>query len=384
MPRFPSLSARQYLKALGPGAAVPLREGIRAGIGALIGIAATVGLAMLLSGDMWLGVYLVAPFGSSSVLLFAAPNSPLAQPWPAIVGNTVSALTAIAVCHLVPEHAFSVPLAVAAAIVTMAICRATHPPGGAVAMMVAIGAEKILPLGFGFAFVPVALGTLVLVCIAAIHAPLTGRRYPLRQFNEANKVGTHDPAPQARLGLSEEELAEILARYRQSLNLGVEDLARLVAAAEMKAASHRIKPQRAADIMSRDLITVVPDTSLQKIAEIFLERGFTSLPVVENGRYCGVIFQLDLIEGAMGRKAQTTAGARFLPAWARRKCALCAGDVMKTPRSVHADAPVAALLPLLAGDRDDAVPVLDGEQIVGIVTQTDLISALARQSLQAA
>lgn len=38
--------------------------------------------------DMQFGLYLIAPFGATSVLLFAVPNSPLAQPWAAIVGNS--------------------------------------------------------------------------------------------------------------------------------------------------------------------------------------------------------------------------------------------------------------------------------------------------------
>ncbi|MGK7651335.1 hypothetical protein ACSQ76_02540 [Roseovarius sp. B08] len=41
-----------------------------------------------------------------------------------------------------------------------------------------------------------------------------------------------------RLGLSEEELTNILERYSQSFNLGVEDLARLIGAAEMQAVAH--------------------------------------------------------------------------------------------------------------------------------------------------
>lgn len=59
-----------------------------------------------------------------------------------------------------------------------------------------------------------------------------------------------------RLGLSESELTEILDRYRQSFNLGVEDLARLVSAVEMRAATHKTNPTVAADIMSRDLVAV--------------------------------------------------------------------------------------------------------------------------------
>ena len=366
------------LRALGPStAAVPATEALRAGIGALIGLAAAAGLAFTIAPDLWLGIYLIAPFGATSVLIFAAPNSPLAQPWPAVVGNTLSALVALLVCRLAEDPLIAVPVSVGVAIMAMALCRATHPPGGAVAMTVAIGADRIAPLGLGFAFMPVAVGTALLVGIAVIYAHATGRRYPFRQFGEPNPSGTADPPPPERLGLTEDELSRILVRYNQSLNLGVEDLARLLAAAEMQAASHRTKAQTAGDIMSRDLVTVAPDTPMLDIAALFSRHGFTSLPVVgPEGRYLGVIFQLHLI---------ARAHARFRPDGRLSRVGhdLRAADVMgdRLP-TARPDTPIAALLPPLASSDTDAVPVLEGDRIVGIVTRTDLVAALARESLR--
>lgn len=380
-------AGQSRLRALGPTvAAVPMREALRAGLGATLGLAATTGGAMAFSPDRWLGIYLIAPFGASSVLMFAAPNSPLAQPWPAIVGNTVAALTAIVICRLVSDPLLCVPLSVGSAIVVMTLCRATHPPGGAVAMTVALGADRIAPLGFGFALVPVAAGTALLVVLAAIYARATGRRYPFRRFHEPNPHGTADPPAVERLGLTEEELADILVRYRQSLNLGVEDLARLIAAAEIQAATHRSDVQTVADIMSRDLVTVRPRTPLAEVAALFARHGFTSLPVVgEDGRFLGIIFQLHLI----ARNQAHGKGARLIQRVRRlmlpRDTAERASDVMQvSPPAAAPDSPVAALVPLLATEGTDAVPVLEGSRIVGIVTQTDLIAALARQSLRPA
>lgn len=365
-------------RSLGPTvAAVPAAEALRAGVGAIIGLAVAGGLAILAAPELWLGIYLIAPFGATSVLIFAAPNSPLAQPWPAIVGNTLSALVALLVCRLAGDPVIAVPLSVGAAIMAMALCRATHPPGGAVAMTVAIGADKIAPLGLGFAFVPVAAGTALLVAIAFVYAHATGRRYPFRRFGEVNPSGTTDPAPPERLGLTEDELAGILVRYNQALNLGVEDLARLIAAAEMQAASHRIQPQTAGDIMSTDLVTVDPAMPLLDIAALFSRHGFTSLPVVgPEGRYLGVIFQLHLIARA---HARFRPDGRLSRAGSDLRAADVMGDRLPTARP---DTPIAALLPHLASSGTDAVPVLEDGRIAGIVTRTDLIAALARESLR--
>ncbi|NDW33791.1 HPP family protein [Salipiger sp. PrR007] len=378
----------QILRSLGPAVAhVSLRESLRAGFGALLGLGVT-GLFLLSPQvNLSLGLYLVAPFGATSVLLFAVPNSPLAQPWSAIVGNTVAALVGVATCLLIADPALRIALAVGLAITATILCRAVHPPAGAVAMTAAMSPDAIDHLGFWFALTPIAAGTTALVILAALYAKLTGRHYPFRQFDAPGQHGTEDRAPSERLGLSEAELSGLLERYRQSFNLGVEDLARLIGAAEMQAASHHAGPLNAEDIMSRDLVTVGGGTSLAEVAELFRRHRFTSLPVVgPEQRFLGVIFQIHLITRAREDAQRLERG--FLPAFRRlvdlgRETPVTASDIMNVagPRATRAS-PVAALLPMMADGDVDAIPVLERGRIVGIVTRTDMIAALARQALR--
>lgn len=375
-----------FLKSFGPAVArVPTREALRAGLGALIGLALT-GLFLLSpTVDMDLGLYLVAPFGASSVLLFAVPNSPLAQPWSAIVGNTVAALVGVAVCFLVADPALRIALAVGLAITATILCRAVHPPAGAVAMTAAMSPDAIAHLGFWFALTPIAAGTISLVLLAALYARLTGRRYPLRQFDDPSTHGTEDRNPTERLGLSEEELTGILERYRQSFNLGVEDLARLIGAAELQAAAQSSGPLSAQDIMSRGLVTVSPETPLGEIADLFRQHRFTSLPVVGvDQTFLGVIFQMHLISQARDDALRLDRG--FQAAFRRlldrdREEPMTAADIMSVvgPRATGYT-PIGALLPMMAEGDTDAVPVLEYGKIVGIVTRTDLIAALSRSA----
>lgn len=378
---------RTKLRTLGPAiTSIPCTEALRAGFGACLGL----GMAglFLLSPivDPQFGLYLIAPLGATSVLLFAVPNSPLAQPWSAIVGNSISALVGVAVCIAVADPTLRIAMAVGLSIAAMALARAVHPPGGAVAMVAAMSSDTVNDLGFRFALAPVAIGTVFLVCVAMIYARATGRRYPFRQFDESNMHGTADPTPGERLSLSEDELAEILRRYRQSLNLGVEDLARLIGAAELQAASHRIGPITAGDIMSRDLVTVGPETNLAKVADLFTEHGFTSLPVVqEDDRFVGVIYQIHLIRRSRedAKRLQRSLGAamaRLIDPGRDAPVRACEVMAVATPRVVSTT-PIAALLPMLSDGEIDAVPVLNGTKIVGIVTRSDLIAALARQAL---
>lgn len=379
-----------FLRSLGPAVArPPLAEAVRAGLGALVALA-LVGLLVLgPTVDMALGLYLIAPFGASSVLLFAVPNSPLAQPWSVIVGNTVAALVGVAVCLVVQDPTARIALAVGGSILVMLLCRAAHPPAGAVAMTAAMNPEAVQHLGFWFALAPVALGSAALVALAIPYARLTGRHYPFRQFDDPNSHGTADPEPAERLGLTEAELSDLLDRYRQSFNLGVEDLARLIAAAELQAAGHRTGALTAGEIMSRNLVTVPPEAPLLTVADLFRQHRFTSLPVVTGGgRYLGVIFQIHLITRVRAAAFQTHSG--FAGAFrallrAGPNPPVTAEGIMDTNLPcAQADTPIAALLPMMADGNVDAVPVLADARIVGIVTRSDLIAALARISLRAA
>ncbi|WP_319826131.1 HPP family protein [Thalassovita sp.] len=376
------------LRSLGPAVAhVSLVEAARAGIGACVGLA-LVGLFVLSPAvDLDLGLYLVAPFGASSVLLFALPNSPLAQPWSAIVGNTVAALVGVAVCLAVADPALRVALAVGLAITATILCRALHPPAGAVAMTAALSPEAIDRLGFWFALAPVASGTVLLVALAAGFARLTGRHYPFRQFDDPGTHLTADRNPPERLGLSEADLSGLLDRYQQSFNMGVEDLSRLIGAAELTAAARHTGPLTAGDIMSRNLITVRPDTPLDEVADLFRKHRFASLPVTgPEAQFFGVIFQIHLISHARAdafrlNRDFAAAARRLLDR--NREAPIRASDVMNVagPR-VTAHSPISTVLPMLADGAVEAVPVLERGRIIGIVTRTDLVAALARETVR--
>lgn len=371
------------LRSFGPAVAhVSATEAVRAGVGAFFGLALAGLFVLLPPFDADMGLYLIAPFGASSVLLFAVPNSPLAQPWSAIVGNTVAAVVGVAVCLTVSDPVLRVALAVGLAVVTTILCRAAHPPAGAVAMTAALNPDAISHLGFWFALTPVGVGTTFLVSAAIVYARLTGRRYPFRQFDDPSKHRTQDRNPTERLSLSKQELGSILEGYGQTYNLGIEDLARLIGAAELQAAAHSSGVLIAEAIMSRPLVTVSADTEILTIANLFMRHRFTSLPVVgADGKFLGIIYQIHLISQARSdalrlKRSYFSAFARMVDqGWARPRIAT---EIMSvgSPRATM-NTPIAALLPLMADGEVEAIPVLKHGRLAGIVTQTDLIAALA-------
>ncbi len=382
---------RRVARALGPAMARPRgMEPLRAAIGA--GLALTLCGLVLASAGITLGdnsgLMLIAPLGATVFLLFAVPNSPLAQPWSAIVGNTLSALIAVTVLRLNLPVEASAGIAVCAAIAAMAACRAMHPPGAAMALATVLSASLVDNLGYGFVLMPVLFDTVLLVGFATIYNRLTGRKYPYRQPAAENAHATADPAPDRRLGLTPDDLAGLLARFNLSANIGAEDFGHVLAAAEEEATQRHFNGLTCVAVMSRDVVTVQPDTRLHIIAELFRRHRVKTLPVVgADGRLSGLVTQGDLIWHARGRgfgRAYRFAAAASRLVGRKRGLILLARDIMTSqPRTVSPSAGIGVLVRVLADDGVPAAPVVSGDRLVGIVTRSDLLAVLARQTILA-
>lgn len=128
-------------------------------------------------------IFLIGSFGASSVLVYGAIQSPLAQPRNLIGGHLISAIIGVCIYKFLPDVIWlTAPLAVALSIVLMQITKTLHPPGGATALIAVIGSEKIKALGFMYVISPVLSGALILFVVALIFNNITeGRRYPTNQ-----------------------------------------------------------------------------------------------------------------------------------------------------------------------------------------------------------
>ena len=115
--------------------AVSWRERLRSVIGAFVGLLLVLALAKYLGELGGLDEWLMASLGASALLVFALPQSPMAQPWAVIAGNTLSALVGISVIHVISEPLIAMPLAASLSILGMFILRCLHPPAAAVALI---------------------------------------------------------------------------------------------------------------------------------------------------------------------------------------------------------------------------------------------------------
>ena len=151
-------------------------ERIRSVFGAFIGLMLVLTLAKYLGELSGLDEWLMASLGASALLVFALPQSPMAQPWAVIAGNTLSALVGISVIHLVGEPLIAMPLAASLSILGMFVLRCLHPPAAAVALIAVLGHV----MHYRYAFFPVMIDSVLLVLAGAVYSNLTGKRYPNR------------------------------------------------------------------------------------------------------------------------------------------------------------------------------------------------------------
>jgi CBS domain-containing membrane protein len=127
-------------------------------------------------------IFLVGSFGASSVLVYGAVYSPLAQPRNLVGGHVVSALVGVTVGKIFPDIIWlTAPTAVALSIVAMQVTRTLHPPGGATALIAVAGSAKIIELGYMYVLSPILIGAFILLLVALVFNNITkDRHYPVK------------------------------------------------------------------------------------------------------------------------------------------------------------------------------------------------------------
>ena len=112
-----------------------------------------------------------------------------------------------------------------------------------------------------------------------------------------------------------------------------------------------------ADVMTRQLVTIGPETSCEKAERLMEEHRVRHLPVVDAGRLVGMVTDRD------ARSRGGDAVARIMTA---------------DPVTVTARMRVEHAARLMLEGHFGSLPVVDGGALVGIVTYTDLLHAFVR------
>ena len=200
-------------------------EKLLSAMGAFLGILGVMMISHSVLGGQGTAL-VVTSMGASAVLLFAAPHSPLSQPWPVLGGHMLSSAIGITCVLLIPDTLTAAALAVALSIAAMYYLRCLHPPGGAAALAVVLGGDAVHGLGYAYLVTPLLLNVLVLLSVAMLfNAPFIHRRYPLWIAKLGSARETPETGEKAMIAHS--DLVFALSQIDTFIDVTEEDLLRI-------------------------------------------------------------------------------------------------------------------------------------------------------------
>ena len=136
----------------------------------------TIGALTLLTYKTSYGIFLIASFGSTMVLLFGYPESPFAQPKNIFFGHLLTASVGVIFVNFIPLPLYlAIPFAVGIAVGLMILLNVTHPPAGGNPVIVLMASAS-----YNYLLNPIIFGSIILILFGVIlNRFIAKKKYPL-------------------------------------------------------------------------------------------------------------------------------------------------------------------------------------------------------------
>ena len=144
----------------------------------------------------------------------------------------------------------------------------------------------------------------------------------------------------------------------------------------------------AKELMTKDVITVAPKTTIKELAEIIVNKNISGVPVVDaDGMVIGLVSEGDLVRKEVAPKAPDILSILGAIVYydgvqeyreAFRKVAATTAEEIMTEKviAVQADDDVSKVGQLMMDHHIKRVPVLKGTKLVGIISRRDMVKML--------
>lgn len=128
------------------------------------------------------------------------------------------------------------------------------------------------------------------------------------------------------------------------------------------------------EIMTADVVTVTPTTTIGEAYRLLADLTIRHLPVVENGEVMGMLSDRDFRSLGLDATSDMARMDDLTAQLSNPVSGLMTGGVITVERS----ADVKELIDLMVDEKIGAVPVVDGEEneLVGLVSYVDVLRAL--------
>ena len=138
----------------------------------------TIGVLSTLTYKTDYGIFLIASFGSTMVILYGYSDSPFAQPKNIFFGHLLTSFVGVIFVSFIQLPLFIIlPLAVGFGVGLMIVFNVPHPPAGGNPIIVILGS-----VSFDYLFSPVITGSIIIIIFAiVINRFLLKKNYPIKK-----------------------------------------------------------------------------------------------------------------------------------------------------------------------------------------------------------
>jgi CBS domain-containing protein len=147
---------------------------------------------------------------------------------------------------------------------------------------------------------------------------------------------------------------------------------------------------KAKDIMTRDVITVKPATTIEELAHIFIEKKVSGAPVVDdNGDVIGIVTENDLI--SQNKRLHIPTVVRLFDAFImlespskiekeiKKMAAVTVSDIcVRDVITVAEDTAVEDIATIMSEKKVHLIPVVEGKKVRGIIGKMDIIKGMVK------
>jgi CBS domain-containing protein len=130
-----------------------------------------------------------------------------------------------------------------------------------------------------------------------------------------------------------------------------------------------VPKKQVSEIMTTEVVTTRPDDPVTKIWDLMVEKDFTGLPVVRDGKLLGMISRFDMLKGPARISKESEKGPTD-------SMQMTVEKFMSTPLySVRPEDSVRTAVEMMLKHSVGRMSVVDGGKLVGIVDRNDLIKS---------
>jgi len=147
--------------------------------------------------------------------------------------------------------------------------------------------------------------------------------------------------------------------------------------------------KKASEIMTKEVITVSPETPVQQLAQILSSNGISGAPVVDSaGTLLGVVTESDLID--QNKKVHIPTVVSILDSFfflenpekmeleMRKMAGATVADIYTTsPITVSEDTPIDEIATIMSEKNIHTLPVVTDGQLKGVIGKKDIIKTIA-------